>query len=109
MNQKIEKEKQMKDFMKAKEAEQAELEKLYRQTKAEEEINLKRQSQKAFWGFNKDKVTCMIPDSKLKEYQMAFDRILKATGAKNIDELVSNFIEAEERNFTLSKYVNELT
>ena len=51
----------------------------------------------------------MIPDSKLKEYQQAFDRILKATGAKNIDELVSNFIEAEERNFTLSKYVNELT
>lgn len=99
----------MKDFMKAKEAEQSELEKLYRQTKAEEEINLKRQSQKAFWGFNKDKVTCMIPDSKLKEYQDAFDRILKATGAKNIDELVSNFIEAEERNFTLSKYVNELT
>ena len=32
----------MKDFMKAKEAEQGELEKLYRQTKAEEEINLKR-------------------------------------------------------------------
>lgn len=34
----------MKDFMKAKEAEQSELEKLYRQTKAEEEVNLKRQS-----------------------------------------------------------------
>jgi len=48
----------------------------------------------------------MIPESKLKEYQDAFDSILKATGAKNIDELVSNFIEAEERNFTLSKYVN---
>ena len=99
----------MKDYMKAKEAEQSELEKLYRQTKAEEEINLKRQSQKAFWGFSKDKVTCMIPEAKLKEYQEAFDRILKATGAKNIDELISNFIEAEERNFTLSKYVNELT
>ena len=51
----------------------------------------------------------MIPEKKLKEYQEAFDRILKATGAKNIDELISNFIEAEERNFTLSKYVNELT
>mmetsp|Transcript_42698 Transcript_42698/g.65534 ORF Transcript_42698/g.65534 Transcript_42698/m.65534 type:complete len:85 (+) Transcript_42698:710-964(+) len=51
----------------------------------------------------------MIPESKLQEYQEAFDKILEATGAKNIDELVSNFIEAEERNFTLSKYVNELT
>lgn len=51
----------------------------------------------------------LISDEKLKEYRMAFENILKATGAKDIDELVSNFIEAEERNFTLSKYVNELT
>ena len=35
--------------------------------------------------------------------------ILEATGAKNIDELMTNFIEAEERNFTLTKYVSELT
>jgi len=34
----------MKDFMKAKESEQNELEKLYRQTKQEEEINLKKQT-----------------------------------------------------------------
>lgn len=51
----------------------------------------------------------MIPEEKLKEYQDAFDRISKATGAKDIDELVKNFIEAEERNFTLSRFVNELT
>lgn len=42
VNQKIEKEKQMKEFMKAKEAEQNELEKLYKQTKEEEEINLNK-------------------------------------------------------------------
>lgn len=99
----------MKEFMKAKEAELNELEKLYKQTKEEEEQNLNKQSQKAFFGFSKDKVTCLIAEDKLKEYQQAFDKILEATGAKNIDELVSNFIEAEERNFTLSKYVNELT
>ena len=34
----------MKEFMKAKEHEQAELEKLYKETKQEEELNLKRQS-----------------------------------------------------------------
>lgn len=50
----------------------------------------------------------MISESKLKEYQKAFDQILEATGAKDIDELVGNFIEAEQRNFTLTKYVNEL-
>jgi len=42
VNQKIEKEKQMKEFMKAKETEQNELERLYRETKQEEELNLKR-------------------------------------------------------------------
>jgi hypothetical protein len=51
----------------------------------------------------------MIPEEKLQEYQEAFARIAKATGAKDIDELVRNFIEAEERNFTLSKFVSELT
>jgi predicted nucleic acid-binding Zn-ribbon protein len=51
----------------------------------------------------------LIPEEKLEEYQEAFNRILKATGAKDIDELVRNFIEAEERNFTLSKFVGELT
>lgn len=51
----------------------------------------------------------MIPEEKLIEYQEAFARIAKATGAKDIDELVRNFIEAEERNFTLSKFVSELT
>ena len=111
INQKIEKEKQMKEFMKAKEQEQNELERLYRDTKQEEEMNLKRQSQKAFWGFSGDKVSSqgMIPEDKLIEYQEAFARIAKATGAKDIDELVRNFIEAEERNFTLSRFVSELT
>lgn len=100
----------MKEFMKAKETEQNELERLYRETKQEEELNLKRQSQKAFWGFSGDKVSqVLIPEEKLEEYQESFNRILKATGAKDIDELVRNFIEAEERNFTLSKFVGELT
>ncbi len=101
----------MKEFMKAKENEQNELEKLYKETKQEEELNLKRQSQKAFWGFSGDKVSQsgMIPEEKLVEYQEAFARISKATGAKDIDELVRNFIEAEERNFTLSRFVSELT
>lgn len=101
----------MKDFMKAKEQEQNELERLYHETKQEEELNLKRQSQKAFWGFSGDKVSQsgMIPEEKLIEYQEAFAKIAKATGAKDIDELVRNFIEAEERNFTLSRFVSELT
>jgi len=51
----------------------------------------------------------MIPEDKLKEYTDSFERIAQATGSQDIDELVANFIEAEERNFTLSKFVQELT
>ncbi len=47
----------MKEFMKDKEQKQNELEKLYKDTKTEQEISLKRQSQKAFWGFPGDKVS----------------------------------------------------
>lgn len=81
VNGRIEKEKQMKEFMKAKESEQAELERLYKETKTEEEIHMKRQQQKAFWGFTNEKVQSMIPEDKLKEYTESFDRIAKATGA----------------------------
>mmetsp|Transcript_38960 Transcript_38960/g.37289 ORF Transcript_38960/g.37289 Transcript_38960/m.37289 type:complete len:111 (-) Transcript_38960:667-999(-) len=108
VNAKIEKEKNMKEFMKQKENEQNELDRLYKETKHEEEINFKRQKQKEYWGFSNEKVSSMIPEEKLNEYQEAFTRIAKATGAKDIDELVKNFIEAEERNFTLSRFVNEL-
>ena len=78
----------MKEFMRAKESEQTELERLYKETKHEEEVNMKRQQQKAFWGFSNDKVTSMIPQEKLEEYTQSFERIAQATGAQDIDELV---------------------
>jgi chromosome segregation ATPase len=54
-------------------------------------------------------VQCLIPQEKLNEYQDAFKKIAESTKVKDIDELVKNFIEAEERNFSLSKFVEELT
>ena len=50
----------------------------------------------------------MIPEETLEEYEELFERILKGTNCSTIDELIQTFIEAEERNFTLTKYVNEL-
>merc|ERR1719230_614304 len=38
-----------------------------------------------------------------------FARIQAATGICDIDELVQNFLNAEDLNFTLFKYNNELT
>jgi hypothetical protein len=39
----------------------------------------------------------LIPVEKLNEYTEAFLKITEQTGVKDIDELVKNFIEAEER------------
>ena len=99
----------MKEFMKEKENEQNELERIYRETKLEEELNAKRKFQKRGWEFSNEKVVSMIPPQKLEEYNKAFAAIAKSTNVKDIDELVANFIDAEERNFILSKFVKELT
>ena len=66
----------MKEFMKEKESEQAELEKVYKETKNEEEVSLKKMAQKPIWGFTKEKVATMIAEEKLEEYQKAFQTIL---------------------------------
>jgi len=44
----------------------------------------------------------------MKEYTSMFDKIVEETKVKDLDELVKNFIEAEERNFSLNWFVDEL-
>ena len=44
----------------------------------------------------------------MHSYEEAFAKIQQATGIKDIDELVTTFIEAKDQNFALLKYVNEL-
>merc|ERR1712054_166007 len=46
---------------------------------------------------------------QINSYEEAFSKIQAATGICDIDELVQNFINAEDTNFTLFKYNNELT
>merc|ERR1711881_245351 len=45
----------------------------------------------------------------ISSHEDAFNKIQAATGICDIDELVQNFINAEDQNFTLFKYNNELT
>ena len=40
-------------------------------------------------------------------YEEAFTKIEEATGVKDVDKLVENFIQAEERNFKMFKFVNQ--
>ena len=44
---------------------------------------------------------------KVLSYEEAFTKIEEATGVKDVDKLVENFIQAEERNFKMFKFVNQ--
>ena len=85
------------------------MEKIHKETRLAEEEYAQKQNRKHANGYSSEKVQCLIPQEKLNEYQEAFKKIAESTKVKDIDELVKNFIEAEERNFSLSKFVEELT
>ena len=44
---------------------------------------------------------------KVLSYEEAFAKIEEATGVKEVDKLVENFIQAEDRNFKMFKFVNQ--
>merc|ERR1719174_2254228 len=54
-------------------------------------------------------ITSNSNQDQITSYEEAFTKIQAATGICDIDDLVQNFINAEDQNFTLFKYNNELT
>ena len=48
------------------------------------------------------------PKEDVQSYEDAFNKIQQATGISDIDELVATFVNAEDKNFSLFNYVNEL-
>ena len=60
------------------------------------------------WNVAKDKGQPYVSAERVQSYEEAFNKIQAATGIQEIDELVDSFIRAEEKNFTLFKFVNEL-
>merc|ERR1740127_163843 len=57
----------------------------------------------------KSQVAVTSNQEKIAQHEEAFSKIQAATGICDIDELVQNFINAEDQNFTLFKYNNELS
>lgn len=49
-----------------------------------------------------------VAAEKVQLYGQAFERIQQATGIDDIDQLVNTFITAEDQNYTLFNYVNEV-
>ncbi len=49
-----------------------------------------------------------VAAEKVQMYGQAFEKIQQATGIDDIDQLVAHFISAEDQNYTLFNYVNEV-
>ena len=74
----------------------------------DEESKLKKQVAKGQWGIAVDKTVQKSIVEKVENYGEAFQKIQQATGISDINELVNAFIDAEDQNFSLYNYVNEL-
>jgi len=74
----------------------------------EDENRLRRKVISGNWNIAKDKAQQAATAEKVQSYEEAFEKIKAATEINDIDELVTTFINAEEKNFSLFNYVNEL-
>lgn len=50
-----------------------------------------------------------VAAEKVQMYGNAFERIQESTGIEDIDQLVNSFLAAEDQNYTLFSYVNEVS
>merc|ERR1711988_1665249 len=104
----IEQDRKMKDFMK-KEREKLSQQEHRGDMTVEQEASLKKKVLRGNWGIAKDKASIHASMEKVQSYEEAFAKIQAATGISDIDELVQNFINAEDQNFSLFNYANELS
>jgi DNA repair exonuclease SbcCD ATPase subunit len=103
----IENDKKMKDHMRKQVRSRVE------DVKSEAGISDENQSRKKIapnaWDSARSMVNMNSAQAKVTEYEDAFAKIQAATGISDIDQLVQNFIDSEDNNFTLFKYNNELS
>jgi coiled-coil domain-containing protein 63/114 len=100
----IEQDKKVKEFMRQREK----LHELKGEFKADDEERLRKKIIKGNPEIAKHQKDQKASLERVHSYEEAFAKIQQATGIKDIDELVTTFIEAEDQNFALFNYVNEL-
>ena len=85
----------------------AEAEKIYEYGQQEDE---KRRKAKNNWGVVREKKTKALEaeSDKPVAYDEVFAKIQAATGITHVEELVAAFVSAEDHNFSMFNYVNEL-
>jgi len=102
----IENDKKMKEYMRTKV--RAQESKALDDRSKEEERHRKKITKNA-WQTAGSLVTMSGNTEKVTSYEEAFAKIQAATGICDIDELVQNFINSEDQNFSLFKYNNLLS
>jgi hypothetical protein len=107
LGQLIEKDRKMKDSYKNKEREVGGSKDSDPQLA--EEQKLRNRVTKGAWGIAKDKASIHLSMEKVQSYEEAFAKIQKATKITDIDQLVQTFINAEDQNFSLFNYANDLS
>merc|ERR1719375_2640871 len=88
---------------------QKEQSKLIEEQKALDADPGKKKTGARTWSVAKDKANTQQSLEKVQHYEEAFAKMQAATGISDIDELVENFIAAEDQNFSLFTYANELS
>jgi len=107
LGQLIEKDRKTKDFYKSKEKEGSATG--GGDPQLDEEQKLRKRVTKGAWGIAKDKASIHLSMEKVQSYEEAFAKIQKATKITDIDQLVQTFIHAEDQNFSLFNYANDLS
>lgn len=101
----IEEDRKTQEFIKLKEREQRE-----RQLDTQQHATLEASARRAKEDREMAEVLRQqsLSEEREREYEEAFAKIRDATGIENIDALVNKFLTAEDQNFSLFNYVNEL-
>lgn len=73
------------------------------------EKSLKKQVAQLGWQISRDTANVHLSMAKMQQYEEAFNSIKIGTNLNNIDQLVSEFVDAENLNISLYNYVKDLT
>ena len=104
----IDEDKKMKDIMKIKDSKRQQEQDGGDGAGGDSEKKGKKKLMSKDWVSVKEKALHRNQVDRIKSYSEAFQKIQETTGITDIDELVTKFLDAEDQNFTLFTYVNDL-
>lgn len=74
----------------------------------EQEIELKHKSTRTWWEIARREVEVKEQSAKLAHLEDAFAKIQEETGIQTIDEMVTAFVQTEDRNYSVLMMINDL-